>query len=383
MYKFINLFIILLISSCSNVSKRDNYFANETIFNYLIENEVDLQSEKDVSDEVLCFFSFSPDYVVNLINQPEKYFQEEIYDNDYRYFDLLTESAVKNLLGGINNETRPDQDRLAYGLKELNQIAERWKNEVLNRNIVNNCKRSLVISFSTALNNYSPKEADGISFKNEYSKKLQNFFASLEKKFNTNTGNKIHLGDGWYVSLNNKIGKGTKSSGIPTIDWHINYQVDEITDKKVITMFKAYYYRPDVDGEKYRYFWPPFHSEDNRIQQKLSFQVTRFMYQNEVRDKICILGHDYPDRTAYLRIDKNKAIEFSDTRKCILIDGEIKNQLETGKEVIIRGSPFPDTNITTYPKSLLGYSKVKAFIDFWYATGKPLEYNYLKTILDN
>ena len=157
MYKLIYLIIILLISSCSSVSKRDNYFANETIYNYLIENEVDLQSEKDVSDEVLCFFSFSPDYVVNLINQPEKYFQEEIYDNDYRDWDLLTESAVKNLLGGISDETRPDHDRLAYGLKELNQIAERWKNEVLNRNIVNNCKRSIVESFSTALNNYSPK----------------------------------------------------------------------------------------------------------------------------------------------------------------------------------------------------------------------------------
>ena len=59
MNKIIYLIIILLISSCSRVSKRDNYFANETIYNYLIENEVDLQSEKDVSDEVLCFFSFS------------------------------------------------------------------------------------------------------------------------------------------------------------------------------------------------------------------------------------------------------------------------------------------------------------------------------------
>ena len=86
MNKIIYLIIILLISSCSSVSNRDNYFANEAIFNYLIENEVDLQSEKDVSDEVLCFFSFSPDYLVNLINQPEK-LQEEIYDFDYRYFD--------------------------------------------------------------------------------------------------------------------------------------------------------------------------------------------------------------------------------------------------------------------------------------------------------
>lgn len=188
MYKLIYLIIILLISSCSSVSKRDNYFVNETIYN-LIENEVDLQSEKDVSDDILCFFSFSPDYVVNLINQPEK-LQEEIYDNAYRYWDLSTEAAVKNLLGGISNETRPDQDRLAYGLKELNQIAERWKNEVLNRNIVNNCKRSIVESFSTALNNYSPKEADGISFKNEYSKKLINFF-STAREYNkyTNTGN--------------------------------------------------------------------------------------------------------------------------------------------------------------------------------------------------
>ena len=189
MNKIIYLIIILLISSCSSVSKRDNYFANETIYNYLIENEVDLQSEKDVSDEVLCFFSFSPDYVVNLINQPEK-LQEEIYNTDYRYFDYLEELAVKNLLGGFSDETRPDQDRLAYGLKELNQIAERWKNEVLNRNIVNNCKRSVVDSFSTALNNYSPKEADGISFKNEYNKKLINFFSTV-REYNkyTNTGN--------------------------------------------------------------------------------------------------------------------------------------------------------------------------------------------------
>ncbi len=180
MYKLTYFIIILLISSCSSVSKRDNYFANETIYNYLIENEVDLQSEKDVSDEVLCFFSFSPEYVVNLINQPEK-LQEEMYDIYYRDFDYTKELAVKNLLGGYSDETRPDQDRLAYGLKELEQISERWKNEVLNRNIVNNCKRSVVDSFSTALNNYSPKEADGISFKNEYSKKLINFFSTARE----------------------------------------------------------------------------------------------------------------------------------------------------------------------------------------------------------
>ena len=45
-----------------------------------------------------------------------------------------------------------------------------------------------------------------------------------------------------------------------------------------------------------------------------------------------------------------------------------------GKEILIRGSPCPDINITTNPKQLLGYGKVKAFIDFWYETGKPLEY---------
>ena len=98
------------------------------------------------------------------------------------------------------------------------------------------------------------------------------------------------------------------------------------------------------------------------------------MYQSEVRDKLCIIGHDYPGKSAYLRIDKNKALEFSETRPCILIDDEVKNQLETGKVILIRGSPYPDINITTNPKQLLGYSKIKAFIDFWYETGKPLEY---------
>ena len=46
----------------------------------------------------------------------------------------------------------------------------------------------------------------------------------------------------------------------------------------------------------------------------------------------------------------------------------------TSKKILIRGSPYPDINITTNPKQLLGYSKVKAFIDFWYETGKSLEY---------
>ena len=51
---------------------------------------------------------------------------------------------------------------------------------MLNRNIINNCKRSLVKSFYIALNDYSPQEADGITFKDEYTKKLyKNFFSSV------------------------------------------------------------------------------------------------------------------------------------------------------------------------------------------------------------
>ena len=168
MHKLICFIIILLLSNCSNISKRDNYYANETIFNYLIENEVDLLSEKYVSDEVLCFFSFSPHYIINLINQPEKFFQKEIFDNDYRYFDYLQEMAVNNLFGGSNHGIRPEHGRLAYNVEDLYQISERWKNEVLNRNIINNCKGSLVKSFYIALNNYSPLYSDGIGFKDEY-----------------------------------------------------------------------------------------------------------------------------------------------------------------------------------------------------------------------
>ena len=176
----------------------------------------------------------------------------------------------------------------------------------------------------------------------------------------------IDLGDDWYVFGEIKKGNGqaTKGDGhkegLP-IDWHINYRVDEMTDKKYVILFKS--------GEYYSW-----ETEDDKIQQKLSFEVTRFIYENEVRDKICIDGHDYPGKVGYIRIDKNKALEFTSSRPCKLIDDEIKSQLETGKEILIRGSPYPDTNITTNPKPLEGYNKAKAFTDFWFETGNPLEY---------
>ena len=140
MHKLICFIIILLLSNCSNISKRDNYYANETIFNYLIENEVDLLSEKYVSDEVLCFFSFSPHYIINLINQPEKFFQLSISDSNFRYFSYSVNMTVNSLLGGTNHGIRPEHGRLAYNLEDLSQISYRWKNEVLLRIIQNDCK---------------------------------------------------------------------------------------------------------------------------------------------------------------------------------------------------------------------------------------------------
>ena len=75
MYKLIFVIIGFLLCNCS-VSVRDNYYANEIVFNSLIKNEINLLDEKYASNELLCFFSLSPNYIINLINQPEKLFQQ-------------------------------------------------------------------------------------------------------------------------------------------------------------------------------------------------------------------------------------------------------------------------------------------------------------------
>ena len=67
MYKFVCLIIFILLCNCSSVSMRDSYQANEVIFNSLIKDEVDLLGEKYASNELLCFFALSPNYLINLI----------------------------------------------------------------------------------------------------------------------------------------------------------------------------------------------------------------------------------------------------------------------------------------------------------------------------
>jgi len=182
MNKLICFIIYLSLCNCSNlISITDNHHANEAIFNTLIKNEVDLLSEEYVSNETLCFFSLSPNYVINLISEPKKFFKQTISNNNFRSFDYSLNITVKNLFGGSTHGISPEHGRLAYNLEDLSQISYRWKDEVIRRNILNDCKKSLAKSFYVALNDYNPYEETGIKFKEKYIKILdKNFFSSVK-----------------------------------------------------------------------------------------------------------------------------------------------------------------------------------------------------------
>lgn len=173
----------------------------------------------------------------------------------------------------------------------------------------------------------------------------------------------IELGNNWYavyiqkesmarIFLYDDIAKAA-----PT-DWTIEYVEDAMTDKKAATMYKN----------------PKLSTDDNEKQKMLTLSVARSITANELSDVLCVMGHNAPNEPALLRIDKNTPLETMKVAPCIIMDDAIKNQLETGKEIILRGSPFPYENVTTNPKPLVGYSEAKALMDFWYKNGKPLGY---------
>ena len=56
----------------------------------------------------------------------------------------------------------------------------------------------------------------------------------------------------------------------------------KLKNKQLIHLKKGKHH----DGGGLSYHWPPWYTEDDTTQQKLSFQVQRFVYQSEVRDNI-------------------------------------------------------------------------------------------------
>ena len=119
---------------------------------------------------------------------------------------------------------------------------------------------------------------------------------------------------------------------------------------------------------------PALSPDDNEKAKMLTFSLARSVIANGLSDVLCVMGHNAPNEPALLRIDKNTPIETMKEAPCITMNDTIENQLETGKEIILRGSPYPYENVTTNPKPLIGYNEAKTLMDFWYENGTPLEY---------
>ncbi len=200
MYKLAYLIIFLFLTSCSstNVGIKESTFIDKVIFNSLIKNDVDLLSEKPLTDEIKCLLSIDPYHVGYLIKEPQNYFLPNSPNwslGSFRMFNYYSDETFRDLLE-TNYEIRPDhskskimvnQKMLSYKLKDLYQLSKVWKDEIISKNILLDCKKSYVKSFYTALKDYDPQEVDGINFKKEYTDILERNFFSSSKTYNLKT----------------------------------------------------------------------------------------------------------------------------------------------------------------------------------------------------
>lgn len=115
--------------------------------------------------------------------------------------------------------------------------------------------------------------------------------------------------------------------------WSVRLKLDEMTDESIITAHKT--------GR---------------------FAVGIFLsLANEEAEALAIMGHDYPGRSAMIRVGNNPAIETSEQGLTLLTE-ELDKQLRSGEIVRIRRYKWPRDYPTTHEIDVDGYSKLVDFL---------------------
>jgi hypothetical protein len=78
-------------------------------------------------------------------------------------------------------------------------------------------------------------------------------------------------------------------------------------------------------------------------------------------ESLCVLGHDYPDMTGMIRVDKNPPLETKENG-CLQLTKNLDDQLRSGSKITIRGSKFPYRGAETQVIDLGGYAEMSDFL---------------------
>lgn len=115
--------------------------------------------------------------------------------------------------------------------------------------------------------------------------------------------------------------------------WHFISRKDEITDKRVVTT--------------YRMALLPESKSSAGLGLYLSFS-------NPAAEYACVLGHDFPGRTAWVRVGKNPPVK-TNNQGCFHLSKALDEQLSNASLVKIRGRKWPNDSDLTFDVNLDGY----------------------------
>lgn len=127
--------------------------------------------------------------------------------------------------------------------------------------------------------------------------------------------------------------------------WSFRIKNDEMTDEQKISVRRYPYKMTDQFGEI-----------------KLDSNVYLWInLSNAHREVLCVAGHDFPGKTAMIRVDKNDPIE-TNKNGCLHLSSSLDDQLRKGNTLIIRGYHWPFDGAETREVSLGGYIKTTEFL---------------------
>jgi hypothetical protein len=128
-------------------------------------------------------------------------------------------------------------------------------------------------------------------------------------------------------------------------EWSFNIRNDEMTDEQKITVTKDAWKIDEEFGEI-----------------KMKTSISLFLRLTDKNyESLCVLGHDYPDMTGMIRVDKNPPLETKENG-CLQLTKNLDDQLRSGSKITIRGSKFPYRGAETQVIDLGGYSEMSDFL---------------------
>ena len=135
-------------------------------------------------------------------------------------------------------------------------------------------------------------------------------------------------------------GSGTFGKNVKNVlanYWSIRNESDEMTDRQIITVSKSGI-MPDNDN----------------LSVGMSLHLDLSINNEE---RLCVLGHNFPGKTATIRIDSNAPI-YTDKKGCVDLTSDLDASLRAAQLVLVRGSEWPKGLSAVGTVDMDGYDEV-------------------------